>query len=297
MLDQADKLRQLVRESVKDNAALEPGVPLVTVSGARDGVGASVVALRLAEELVQLGKRIVLVDANLLHPTLAGLLQVNAHTGIAEVLCGSRSAAEVLEPIGSGLHLLPGTASGNPPEMNLRALRRLLTELRALRNYADLIVLDAGCGMSPWVERMWTAALHILLVSSPEAGSLRDAYTTVKMAPWGDVDGKLRLVVNQCDDATLANRVGEGFSSTCRQFLQMKLVGTAAQISSDSSLTESGRNHSGTSHRQSVRLLAADVLSQACVFSHRIQGTPSHYGAASQAASLLSEVPTTGDVH
>jgi len=151
--------------------------------------------------------------------------------------------------------------------------------LRTLQNYADIVVLDAGPGMSPWVERMWTAAMQILLVTTTDSAAIRDAYTAVKMAPWGDVDGKLRLIVNQCDDAAIATRVGDGFSSTCRQFLGMKLVGSAAQIT----------NSTTPGHRQSLRLLAADVLSQTCVYSHRLSGTSAiRFATHSQAAALVA---------
>jgi flagellar biosynthesis protein FlhG len=281
MIDQADKLRQLVRDTIQQNVVLEPGVPIVAVSGGAREVGTSTVALRLAEELVRLGKRIALVDGNLLHPSLSKSLEVTNHSGIGEILNGTRSAVEVLEPVTQGLQLVAGLRPGEQvPDMNIRALRRFVTELRALHKHADLIVLDAGNGMSPWVERMWTAAIQILLVTTPDTSSVREAYTVVKMAPWGDVDGKLRLVINQANDSSLATRVGEGFSSTCRQFLNMKLVGGAAQVA-----------RQGTNvYRQSLRLLAADVLSQACVFEHRVSsGHQSHHARASQAAALLAE--------
>jgi flagellar biosynthesis protein FlhG len=284
MIDQADKLRQLVRETIKHNPALEPGVPIVAVSGGCREVGTSTVAIRLAEELTRFGKRIVLVDGNLLHPSLSHSLEVTTHSGIAEILNGTRSAVEVLEPVTQGLQLIAGSPiGGDLPDMNIRALRRLVTELRALHNHVDLIVLDAGNGMSPWVERMWTAAIQILLVTTPDTSSVRDAYTAVKMAPWGDVDGKLRLVINQADDAALAARIGEGFSSTCRQFLNMKLVGAAAQVAGQ------GTN----AYRQSLRLLAADVLSQTCVFEHHVPaGHHSNYARTSQAAALLAATQT-----
>lgn len=279
MFDQADKLRQLVRETIKENAALEPGVPLLAVSGARPGVGTSIVAARLAQELTQLGKRVILVDANLLHPALASEYAVESHVGIADVLNGTRSAAEVLEAVGHSLQLLPGTTSKEShPDLNIKALRRLITELRTLHSMADLVVLDTGHGMCPWIERLWIAALQILLVTTPDAAAVRDAYTTVKLAPWGDVDGKLRLVVNQCDDAGLAKRVGDGFSSTCRQFLGMKLVGAAAQVTPTT----------GAAHRQSLRLLAADVISHTCAYSQRLPRGITHETSDTQAAALMS---------
>lgn len=294
MFDQADKLRQLVRETIKESAALAPGVPLIAVSGAREGVGTSTVALRLAQELAQLGKQVVLVDAHIMRPTLGTMFGMTTHAGIADVLNGSRSAVEVLQSLSSGISLLPGVKSpGIAPEMNIRSLRRLLIELRTLHSVTDLVVLDAGAGFSPWIERMWTAALQILLVTTPDATTVREAYSTVKSAPWGDVDGKLRLVVNRCNDNSLAKRVSDGFTSTCRQFLGMKLVGSAAQVAAEQDVT----------FRQSVRLLAADVLSQSFVFGRRLPGVNvsgvnmpgvngAPYAASSQAAGLLCE-PTT----
>ena len=108
MQDQADKLRELVRETVKQLPALEPGVPLVVVSGGKGGVGASTVAIQLARELARLGKRAVLTDANPLQPDLATKLDVKVRSCLADILSGNRSAVEVLQPLGESVKLLPG---------------------------------------------------------------------------------------------------------------------------------------------------------------------------------------------
>ena len=91
-------------------------------------------------------------------------------------------------------------------------------------------MIDAGAGMNPWVERFWTASLQILLVSTPQPAVVMDGYAAVKLAPWGDVDGKLHLVVNQCSDPVEGMRVSDSFTSTCRRFLGMKLLGDAAVL-------------------------------------------------------------------
>lgn len=293
MFDQADKLRELVRETVKEHAALEPGVPLVAVSGARASIGTSTTAWRLAEELARLGKQVLLVDANLAAPSLATKLGITSHAGIAEVLNGTRSLAEVLEQVTHGLHLLAGSRMGDEsPDLNIRALRRLVTELRTVSNHADMVVIDAGFGMSPWVDRMWAASMQVLLVTATDAVSLRDAYSTVKMAPWGDVDGKLRLVVNRCDDQVLAERIDDRFRSTCRQFLGMKLLGSASQLPSDPRLARDSQSiDTAQAYRQSIRLLAADMLSHSLSFVHRTTALGSRYTATSQAASLVSQMP------
>ena len=63
-----------------------------------------------------------------------------------------------------------------------------------------MIVLDMGSGMNPWVERLWNASLQILLVTTSQPEAVLESYATLKSTSWGDVDGKLRLVVNQSDD-------------------------------------------------------------------------------------------------
>ena len=63
MLDQADKLRDLIQSAVP--AARDGGwrPPMIVVAGGRAGVGATTVAVNLAAVLADRGERVVLVDA------------------------------------------------------------------------------------------------------------------------------------------------------------------------------------------------------------------------------------------
>jgi len=265
MSDQADQLRRLVRQSIAQHPALQPGVPLVVVSGGKGGVGVSTVATELAHELATLGKRSVLVDANPLQPDIASRLGLDSHGCLADVLDGSRSAVEVLRPLGEAIQLLPGRwAADAPPDLSSAAVKRLLTELRSLNKQADVVILDAGSGMSPWVQQLWKAAQQILLVSTDESVAVMDSYAAVKLSPWGDVDGKVRLVINQCDNATTAHTIGTRFAATCRRFLGIH-VSQSIPLAPRPDLLASvmGRTPqpADRAFSQSLRLLAAEVMS------------------------------------
>lgn len=268
MSDQADQLRQLVRQTVQQHPALAPGVPLIVVSGGKGGVGVSTVATELVYALASLGKRAVLVDANPLQPDVATRLGLEVRDGLAEVLDGSRSVVETLQPMGDSMQLLPGRwASETPPELGRVAVRRLIDQLRTLHAQADVVVLDAGSGMSPWVQQLWKAAQQILLVSTDESVAVMDSYAAVKLSPWGDVDGKLRLIVNRCDDAQVAREVGERFAATCRRFLGIR-VSPAIPVGSKPDIVASVTKRvqpSEEEFRQSTRLLAAEVMSTSLV--------------------------------
>jgi len=265
MSDQADKLRKLVRRTVQQHPALQPGVPLVVLSGGKGGVGVSTVATELVQELAALGQRSVLVDANPLQPDIATQLGIEARGCLADVLDGSRTAVEVLQPISKSTYLLPGRwAPTTPPELNHTAVKRLLTQLRSLHAQADIILLDAGSGMSPWVQQLWKTAQQILLVSTDESVAVMDSYAAVKLSPWGDVDGKVRLVVNQCDNSQQAKNIGSRFEATCRRFLGIRVAQAAALATRPDILaTVTQRNDQAADRdfRQSIRLLAADVMS------------------------------------
>ncbi len=265
MSDQADKLRQLVRDTVQQHPALAPGVPLVVLSGGKGGVGVSTVATELARELAALGKRSVLVDANPLQPDITSQLGLEVHGCLADVLDGSRSAVEVLRPLGESIQLLPGRwASDAPPALDRAAVKRLLDELRLLHAQADVVVLDAGSGMSPWVGQLWKSAQQILLISTAESVAVMDSYAAVKLSPWGDVDGKVRLVINQCDDPQIAKAIASRFEATCRRFLGIHAPPASTLATRPDLLTtviQGQEQASDREFRQSIRLLAADVMS------------------------------------
>ena len=274
MRDQADQLRQLVHQTVKARPTLELGVPLVVVSGGQAGVGATTVALQLVEELALLGQRAVLVDAHLQQPDVAARCGLEVRDGLAEVLNGNRSAVEVLRPWGESIQLLPGRWTPNsPPEMSRAAIHRLLTELRTLD--ADVVIVDAGHGMSPWAQHFWKIANQVLLITTTDPAAVMDSYAAVKLAPRAEVDGKVRLVVNRCDDRPLAQRVGNRFAATCRRFLDMHVtLASAVACREQRAAMTHARRRTTVDHSafgQSMRLLAAEVISSSLVASEHSQ--------------------------
>lgn len=280
-MDQADQLRQLVRDTIQEHPGLAPGVPLVVLSGGKGGVGVTTVATELVHELAALGKRSVLVDANPLQPDITTQLGLDARGYLADVLDGSRSAVEVLKPLGESIQLLPGRwAADAPPELSRAAVMRLIGELRALHAQADVVVLDVGSGMSPWTEQLWKAAQQILLITTDQSVAVMDSYAAVKLSSWGDVDDKLRLVVNQCDDAQLASTIGARFEATCRRFLGIRVESAVAlPTRPDIVTTIAGTDDPGADRafRQSIRLLAADVMSTSLAMSSKLSPSkPAH---------------------
>ena len=118
---------------------------LILIASSDAGEGRSMVTARLGETLADLGKRVLLVDADLRNPTLPLKLGVNNSRGFADLLADSASAPQgVIQPVSDNLHLL---SAGSTPEDATRRLssepfRRLLERIRNLPGY-DVVLFDS----------------------------------------------------------------------------------------------------------------------------------------------------------
>jgi flagellar biosynthesis protein FlhG len=269
MPDQADQLRQLVRRAIQARPILGPGLPIIVLSGGMSGVGTTTLAIQLARELAQLGKAVALVDADLAQPQLAERLDLDPHGSLADVLEGSRSAVEVLQSVGDRIHVLPAQSNASmQPDLSPVAVGRLMAELRGLGTLAEVVIIDAGHGMSPWVQRWWRAAQHVFLITTEQEAAVKGSYLALKLAPWGDADGKVRLVVNRCDDRHEAEGITQRFARTCRRFLGLHVEVAPAVACLDEMQRFGGA--ANVPFRHSVRLLATEVVSSTLVVSGRM---------------------------
>lgn len=238
MTDQAHKLRSLV-ESVESCDELSGGeLPLVVISGARAGVGATTVALNLAAVLADRENRVLLIDGtqhftDSIDPSgsrsevkhsLADVLAnkcaiedaiVDGPAGVAMVLAGRRGAKR--EP---NFRREASTAG----DYSRRAQDALQAELQSLVGRFDLMVVDAGRGLTPWSRRLWQWARLNVLVATPEDAAVLDAYAMLKESAADSVGLPVRLLVNRADSDVDAVNTHWRLDNACRRFLSRSIA-------------------------------------------------------------------------
>ena len=147
---------------------------VIAVEGGRGGVGASVVAVNLAVYLAQLGRRIVLVDADPSGAQLHAMLGVSPSVAYS----GSPEAEDELVGVATpvpGLSLVPQLYSIGST-VPLRPGRKARWA-RALRNLdADYVLLDLGAGTLPSSLDLFDGADLSLCVTAPEPLSVEATY-------------------------------------------------------------------------------------------------------------------------
>lgn len=162
----------------------EPGVFAVTSSV--QGEGKSTIAANIALSFAEAGRRVVLVDADMRRPRVAGLFDLDGAVGLSDVLAGRISLNDAVQRWRrSPLFALPaGTPPPNPAELlGSPGMDELLTQLSAA---FEIVILDTP-PLLPVTDaaiatRSATGTLLVVAAGSTTASRLQDARGRVDAA-------------------------------------------------------------------------------------------------------------------
>lgn len=168
----SEKIRSLRTELMLLNDSAQRGNVLALVSPGR-GEGRSQLCAELAIAFAQLGRRTLLVDADLRHPRQHVLFSADNQWGLAQTLAlGEPPFLYGVEGLPEMALLTSGTLPPNPLELvSHRRFERLLTEMR--RQY-DFVVIDTPA-VSPYADALQIASVaqRVLVVSRTDTTSFQ----------------------------------------------------------------------------------------------------------------------------
>ncbi len=220
LFDQAHALRRLVKESGATRRAR-----IVAVTSGKGGVGKTNIAVNLAIRLTEMGRRVILLDADLGTANADVLCNLPPGAGgLAQVVAGRRTLAQTLVEAPGGFRMAPG-ASGLAQIAALSEFERarLVQQVHELEQDADLILLDTGAGVSPNVLAFTLGADQQLVVTTPEPTAVTDAYAVIKTMARQREDLDIRLLVNMVRDAGEGRAVFQRIQAVCQKFLKLDI--------------------------------------------------------------------------
>ncbi|MFF4366363.1 CpaE family protein [Streptomyces sp. NPDC001594] len=174
-----------------------PGGRVVTVTGAKGGVGTTFTAVQFALAAAASGRRTALVDLDLQAGDVGSYLDVQFRRSIADLAGIQDISPRVLQDAvyedRTGLALLLAPAEGERgEELDERATRQVLSALRA--RY-ELVVVDCGTQVTGANATAVEQADVAVLVTTPDVVAVRAAKRMVRM--WE------RLQVRKAEDTAL----------------------------------------------------------------------------------------------
>jgi septum site-determining protein MinD len=186
-------------ETAPDEAlATETAAPLgraIVITSGKGGVGKTTTTANVGMALAALGKRVVLVDADVGLRNLDIVLglenRVRYHLlDVLEKICDLDSAL-VRDKRVENLSLLAAAQTREKEEVDTDAMIGLIEQLRAR---FDFVLIDCPAGIESGFRNAVAGAQHAIVVCTPEVSAVRDADRVVGLLP---NDWRPELVVNR----------------------------------------------------------------------------------------------------
>lgn len=222
-MDQAEKLRLLMKKNIALSAKLKHSIGIYTIASGKGGVGKTNVVVNLAIALQKRGKRVLIIDADLGMANVDVILGIYPQSTLYDVLFRGRSFKETIINGPEGIKILPG-GSGimEMATLSLEKQEAIAHEFLTLEDI-DIILIDTGAGISKNLLSFITFSQELIIVTTPEPTALTDAYSVIKVLANYKLKKKIRIIINKCPNEISAINTFEKLQKTTDAFLKVHL--------------------------------------------------------------------------
>ena len=218
IIDQAANLREMMGKT-RD-------VRVISVASGKGGVGKSSISVNLAIIMSRLGKRVLILDADFGLANIDVMLGITTRLDLRYFLKGEKTIQEIIQLGHEGVRFISG-GSGVSELINMsnEQLESMLSTIvhaasdTVLDAPIDVIIMDAGAGVSNTIMQTLLASSETIVVTTPEPTAFLDAYALVKTIVKHDATHPLHLLANKCEKPREAQSVLEGFVNACGRHL------------------------------------------------------------------------------
>ena len=248
MEDQAEKLREIMRKRSDrqdtdsqdtDRQDTESGenrnsgeslhkrgkTRIIAITSGKGGVGKTNLSVNMALAYARLGKKVVVMDADLGLANVNIMLNMLPKYNLYDMIRKKKTMKEIMVETEYGIFIVAG-ALGISQVANLSDEDRqnFINELSTL-SFADIVIIDTSAGVSHNVLDFIAAADDAVIITTPEPTAITDAYGIMKIiaTEYDNLNMELQLVVNRAKSSAEAKKVADRMTSIASQFLNLKV--------------------------------------------------------------------------
>ncbi|MBT8370500.1 MAG: MinD/ParA family protein [Desulfobacterales bacterium] len=181
----------------KTKRTRESKARVISITSGKGGVGKTSIVANLGYAFDKLGKKVLILDADLGLGNLDVLLGLAPKYNLSHVIMGEKTIDEILIDGPGNMKILPA-ASGIQELTHLTRDQKIqiLTQLDLLIDSVDVLFIDTAAGISSNVMDFNVTAQEIVVVVSPEPTSITDAYALMKVLSLKYSEKVCKLLVN-----------------------------------------------------------------------------------------------------
>jgi len=215
MIDQASGLRRM--QELKQ-------VKVIAVSGGKGGVGKTNVSLNTSIALAQLGKRVLVLDADLGLANVDVMLGLRVKRNISHVLSGDCELDDIIIEGPGGIKIIPAT-SGTQSMVDLTPAEHagLIRAFSEMQTQFDVLVVDTAAGISDMVLSFSRASQDVMLVVCDEPTSITDCYALMKLLSRDHGVFKFKVVANMVRSQREGQQLFAKLTKVTDRFLDVAL--------------------------------------------------------------------------
>jgi flagellar biosynthesis protein FlhG len=215
-MDQAETLRH-------ENEGAS-NIRVISVTSGKGGMGKTNTVASLAVSFSKMGKRVLILDADLALGNIDVLFGVLPQFTLEDVLSGQKHLSDIIVQGPCGIQILPtGSGTDEMAELTPDQKIHLISELEQLEKSFDIFIIDTAAGISSNVLYFNAAAQEIIVIASAEPTSLTDAYAIMKVLSKRYQVKRFRLLVNMVHAEQDAREVFRKLTLVADRFLNISI--------------------------------------------------------------------------
>lgn len=213
--DQAAGLRRMTN----------PGpVQVIAVTSGKGGVGKTNVSVNLAISLAQLGRQVMLLDADLGLANVDVLLGLHPKLNLSHVMKGECALDEVILEGPHGVRIVPASSGiKGMAEMSPAEHAGLVRAFSEVGGHIDTLIVDTAAGISDSVISFSRASQEVLVVVCDEPASITDAYALIKLLSREHGQHRFRVLANMTHSPSEGKELFTKITRVTDRFLEVTL--------------------------------------------------------------------------